>query len=148
MAACKVCGNDPCGIGGFPEGAPFTSVIADGVVWVNIPRALNWNWCSIERGGSWCWEDVEHATWPAAPEAVDVAYIWGCSACGVLWPTFDPSGFAILVEPGHAGGGAPCHHCGQTAWPTVLGFACTCDPIPGAPNRGRNPHCRAGGLAL
>lgn len=146
MPECKVCGGDPCEIGGFPEGAPFTSVVADGDIWVNVPISLNWNWWSVRRGGTWCWGDLEHATWPAAPQPVEVGYEWGCDGCGMPWPFFEPLDFAHLLQPGHAGGGVPCAWCGKAEWPRPLGFACTCDPTPGAPDAGRNPDCKAGGL--
>lgn len=121
MGQCKVCGDDPCQVGGFDQPPPFTSVTADGDTWVNVPMSLNWNWYSVERGGTWCWEDLEHATHPAAPERVEVSYVWGCDGCEMPWLFFEPLDFAHLLEPGHAGGGVPCAWCGKTEWPKPLG---------------------------
>ena len=147
MSKCKVCGDDPCLIGGAEQPPPFTSVKIGDEVWVNIPVSLNWNWYSIAQDGMWCWEDLEHAVWPDVPERVEVSYVWGCDNCGAPWLFFEPLDFAHLLEPGRAGGGVPCVACGEVEWPRALSFACICDPTPGAPDAGRNPDCRAGGLA-
>lgn len=118
---CKVCGDDPCEVGGAEQPPPFTSVTADGgSIWVNIPQSLNWNWYCIERDGYWCWEDLEHATWPRVPERVEVTYLWGCDGCRMPWLFFEPLDYAHLLEPGHAGGGVPCAACGKTEWPRAL----------------------------
>jgi len=121
MSECKVCGADPCPIGGTEQPPPFTSVRVDGEPWVNIPASLNWNWYSPAQGGMWCWEDLEHATWPGVPERVEVTYRWGCDGCGGPWPFFDPAGAAHILVPGRAGSGVLCPHCRDVEWPRALG---------------------------